>query len=161
MAVHPARPLIRPFRAGDVAALAAIAAASGSPWTKAHFEAELEAELAVGLVLEAEGLAAYAMTRVLGEEVELLEIAVAPARRRQGLGRRLLDAVMRLGPRVFLEVRVSNVAARAMYEAAGFTEIGHRRSYYPDGEDALCLAATRPPGGWGASPEGRGPPPSG
>ena len=41
--------------------------------------------------------------------------------------------------RLILEVSAGNDAARALYRGAGFTEIGRRRAYYPDGSDALVL----------------------
>jgi len=66
---------------------------------------------------------------------------------RRGIGRELLRFVMKLAhgyeaTRIFLEVRPSNVAARALYASAGFAEIGVRRDYYPAGErreDAVVL----------------------
>jgi len=68
---------------------------------------------------------------------------VAPTSRRQGLGRRLLHALL-AGARetnshsVFLEVRESNGAARSLYEKAGFAQTGRRKAYYKDpAEDAL------------------------
>lgn len=74
-------------------------------------------------------------------EAELLRIAVHPDVRRNGLGRQLLRActealraerytVLRL------EVRESNIAARALYESEGWRFIGLRKAYYKDGEDA-------------------------
>jgi len=74
-------------------------------------------------------------------EAELLRIAVRPEGRGQGHGRRLLiessDALQALGiSELHLEVRVSNAAARRLYEAEGWQFRGTRKAYYRDGEDA-------------------------
>lgn len=91
-------------------------------------------------VVEQQGtVSAFAAYRMLGDgEAELLNMAVAYGSRRQGLGRALLGATLR--GRVFLEVRVSNVAAQGLYRAAGFFVTGLRMKYYssPD-EDALVM----------------------
>jgi ribosomal-protein-alanine N-acetyltransferase len=84
------------------------------------------------------------LARVAADEVEVLTVAVVPEARRQGIGARLLDAVMTVavarGARAaFLEVSVGNTAARALYEQAGFTPVGRRPRYYADGTDALVL----------------------
>jgi ribosomal protein S18 acetylase RimI-like enzyme len=77
-------------------------------------------------------------------EAELLRIAVDPAHRGQGLGRRLLEACQEaLAAQgmvmLFLEVRASNGAAMALYRACGWTRCGLRPGYYPDGEDAVLF----------------------
>ena len=88
---------------------------------------------------------AYARWSVLpaAGEAELLRLAVAPAERRQGLARQLLEdseaflAQAGVGS-LFLEVRDSNLPARALYEAMGWRFQRLRKAYYPDGEDALA-----------------------
>lgn len=97
------------------------------------------AETAVGLVL----------ARTVADECEILWLVVVPARRRQGIGHRLLRAALRhaagLGARTaYLEVSEANHAAVALYDSEGFRPCGRRPSYYregPDGEthDALIL----------------------
>ncbi len=86
----------------------------------------------------------FILARVAADEAEVLTIAVAPEARRQGLGGRLLAAAMagavaRGAASMFLEVADRNAPARALYEAAGFTGVGLRKRYYPDGADALVL----------------------
>ena len=83
--------------------------------------------------------AGFTLVRAAPGEEELLLIAVRPESRGKGLGRSLLDSVLadareRGAERVFLEMRHNNPAA-ALYSAAGFAPIGHRRDYYrlPDG----------------------------
>ena len=93
------------------------------------------------------GEAAYArwsQVPVVGE-AELLRIAVDPAARRRGLGRRLLGLCERElhqnGIRsLHLEVRLSNIAAQALYEAVGWRRTGQRQHYYRDGEDAVLYS---------------------
>lgn len=96
-----------------------------------------------GEVLWLIGDQAFALWRLVpaAGEAELLRIAVSPEARRQGLAARLMAACAEQlraegCPRLHLEVRVSNVAARALYEAAGWKACGLRRRYYRDGEDA-------------------------
>lgn len=89
---------------------------------------------------EGEGFARWSLIPSAGE-AELLRIAIAPALRRRGLGRALLRApeeeLRQAGIRTLrLEVRVSNHAARALYEAEGWRMEGLRLRYYRDGEDA-------------------------
>lgn len=95
--------------------------------------------------------------RVVLDEAELCEIAVAPAARRRGIARALLarlfaDAAERGARTLFLEVRRHNAPARALYEGAGFAVIGRRRRYYADGQDAILYARDLP-----ATPTGERP----
>lgn len=91
--------------------------------------------------------AGFILLRQAGEEAEVLTLAVRPAFARRGVGRALLSAALsalsRAGVhRLVLEVAEANEAARALYGAFGFAEIGRRRSYYGPGQDALVLART-------------------
>jgi ribosomal-protein-alanine N-acetyltransferase len=99
---------------------------------------------AFGLLHSAGGMI---LARVAADEAEILTLAVAPEQRRGGVGSALLSAAMdraaeRGAVRMFLEVAVTNDAARALYSAHGFTEAGLRRQYYTDGTDALILRST-------------------
>ena len=82
------------------------------------------------------------------DEGELANLAVAPEHRRRGIGQALLDAVTtdalgRGTSQLYLEVRESNSAARQLYGAAGFEEVGRRKRYYRHPvEDALILRRT-------------------
>ena len=93
--------------------------------------------------LWASGTCGFARWRVIPQihEGELLRLGVAAACRRAGLGRSLLRqstaALGRMGIHVlFLEVRVSNHPARALYESEGWVYQGLREAYHRDGEDA-------------------------
>lgn len=128
------------------AALAAIHAASYPPdecWHAEFFASQL---LLPGhfALLSPEG-AGMIMARVSADEAEVLTLAVMPERRRTGTGSALLRAAIarcaRLGAsQLYLEVSANNTAARALYSAVGFTGIGLRKRYYPDGSDALVLS---------------------
>lgn len=86
----------------------------------------------------------FALWRSMGDEAEILSIAVAPDRRRGGMGRALLDEILisaaSEGMRsLYLEVDAGNTAARALYDHAGFQRVGLRKKYYRNGADALVL----------------------
>jgi ribosomal protein S18 acetylase RimI-like enzyme len=126
----PGKPLPAWLRALD-------AAVFGEAWTDpAPQEAVWMAEDAA--------FARWSVLRLAGE-AELLRVAVDPARRGEGLARALLAAaeaeLRSLGIQdLHLEVRVSNAAARALYEACGWRASGLRKGYYRDGEDAALYA---------------------
>jgi ribosomal-protein-alanine N-acetyltransferase len=90
-------------------------------------------------------LVGYVIAWHVMDEGELANLAVAPGARRQGIGRALLgavtrDAVERGTGELYLEVRESNHAARTLYEANGWGQVGRRKGYYRSPvEDALIL----------------------
>ncbi|HSH46325.1 MAG TPA: ribosomal protein S18-alanine N-acetyltransferase, partial [Longimicrobiales bacterium] len=97
-------------------------------------------------VAELEGeVVGYAAVWIVLDQAELGDIAVAADRRGQGIGalllRTMMDVCREQGVRdLFLEVRVSNVGARRLYERHGFRMIGRRARYYSKPkEDALVL----------------------
>lgn len=118
-----------------------------APWTMELFVAELERpEKSIYLLAELDGLVlAYSGAQVIGNEVHLTNMAVAPEERRKGIGSALLVATARrgmdLGARwLTLEVREGNADARSFYRGFAFEEIGLRRGYYTDtGEDAVIM----------------------
>jgi len=130
----------------DVLEIATLAAASlPQPWPAGLFERELQLDEA-RLSVAGEGSLGngYLSARRIADEVHILSIAVDPAQRRRGVARALLDAVLReetaRGARsALLEVRVSNLAARAFYASTGFVAVGRRPRYYANGEDALLM----------------------
>lgn len=148
---------VRPAVEGDLPDLAALEAAAfpdpASPaWSPALLAGELAQATAMMLVAVAGepstagagGVLGYAGFRRVGHESELLRVAVAPAERGRGIGRRLIEAglarLRREGVTTcFLEVRPTNAPALALYERLGFARIGRRRRYFPDGSDALVL----------------------
>ncbi|WP_457571095.1 ribosomal protein S18-alanine N-acetyltransferase [Desulfovulcanus sp.] len=118
-----------------------------TPWTEDQFRLCLVQEHFYVFGLKSGGrLVGYISFFLVGKEMEILNLAVHPERRRQGLGTKLLYTALiffrrKKGKKVFLEVRPSNVAALNLYKRAGFVQVGLRRNYYPDNmEDALVMA---------------------
>lgn len=138
--------MIRPAEARDAARLSALhAAAIDPPWSAESLRALVEDRAVAGLIDEA----GFILARVAADEAEILTLAVAPEARRKGVARALLTAVVetlgaRGAKRLYLEVAADNAAARALYESAGFSEVGRRSGYYPHGADALVLARAIP-----------------
>ncbi|MGH7721118.1 MAG: ribosomal protein S18-alanine N-acetyltransferase [Gemmatimonadaceae bacterium] len=92
----------------------------------------------------------YVAAWFIVDEGEIATLAVAPEVRRRGLGASLLDSIVdaarvRRVSALYLEVRESNAAARALYASRGFLEVGRRRNYYRSPvEDARVLRLTLP-----------------
>ncbi len=144
------------MREGDLAYVTALEAQiHGAPWTIGNFRDSL----AVGYsacVGECEGrILVYGVLMLAPGEAQILNLSVVPDSRRQGLGRALLrrfteDAVRLGAEQLFLEVRVSNAAAIALYESEGFAPVGRRERYYPTSgpeqlrEDALVMRRALP-----------------
>lgn len=117
-------------------------------WTRSGYQHEL-ADARYRYYVAAEGpageLLGWAGIRILDAEAEILTVGVVPAARRAGVARRMLDVLLaeafrRAATEVFLEVRVDNAAARALYLREGFEEVGIRRGYYDAGRvDAVTM----------------------
>jgi ribosomal-protein-alanine N-acetyltransferase len=116
----------------------------GTPWSLAMFVLELSKPSGICLAIESrDGLVGYLVCSRYAEVWHLMNVAVAPERRREGIASNLLGHLFGEvgdGARITLEVRTSNGAAIAMYERFGFRSAGHRRRYYHDnGEDAVIM----------------------
>ena len=100
---------------------------------------------AVAYVCERQGrIVGFLAWRDLGDEAEILDLAVARQFRRQGNARFLLENFLRLvrerGIReIFLEVRESNAPAIALYRSFGFAATGRRPNYYRNPDEAALL----------------------
>lgn len=140
----------RPMRASDVPYVAALEVLiHAAPWTAGNFCEALSAGYGAQVGERQGRIVAFGVLMLAPGEAQLLNLSVVPDARREGLGRelllRFLGDAMRLGAdQVFLEVRVSNEPAIALYEREGFVRIARRVAYYPpdaDGvrEDALVM----------------------
>lgn len=130
-----------PEAAGILAALHEAAFADGSNgeiWSERSLRELLAMPGALALVaLRGDQPAGFILLRQAADEAEIITLAVQPQQRRQGVARRLLsvglDKMTGRGARhCFLEVADGNVAARSLYAAAGFAEVGRRPGYYRD-----------------------------
>jgi ribosomal-protein-alanine N-acetyltransferase len=141
--------LLRPAAESDLIEIVRIERSCfADPWSEESFRRLLAAQPAIFLVAvfpPESAVAAYAIAFAVGEDGELLNVAVEPERRGKGLAGQMVDALLiELAARgvrtAFLEVRESNQAARALYGSRGFTEIGRRTAYYRRPvEDALVM----------------------
>lgn len=151
-AVAPA--LVTAMAGDDLEAVAAIErSVQAFPWTQGNFTDALKSGYDAWVVRDAAGVAGFYIAMLAPDVSHLLVLAVRPDVQGRGLGRHLvahcaeraqaagLDALV-------LEVRPSNVRARAFYREQGFDQIGVRRAYYPAGrgerEDALVLRKALP-----------------
>lgn len=123
------------------------------PWSRESFLMELKSSLSTYVVAvevsdgaEVDALVGYGGFYMVMDQVEITNIAVIGKVRGQGIGKSILEALIKLavvggGKVVNLDVRASNEAAKALYYSYGFKQVGMRRGYYqkPD-EDALLLS---------------------
>jgi [ribosomal protein S18]-alanine N-acetyltransferase len=117
------------------------------PWTRGNFKDSLR-EGYHCWVMEAGGeIIGYSVVMIAAGEAHLLNLSIAEQWQRRGRGREMLQFLLRLArnfeaEKIFLEVRPTNIAGRALYAAAGFREIAIRRGYYPGKggrEDAIVM----------------------
>ncbi|PTU75226.1 ribosomal protein S18-alanine N-acetyltransferase [Pseudomonas mangrovi] len=141
----------RPMILADLDAVLAIEnAAYSHPWSRGIFTDGLKS-YDCWLMFEDGVQVGHGVIQLILDEAHLLNITVTPTAQGRGLGRALLEHLMRRASELkagecFLEVRQSNQAAFRLYDAYGFNEIGRRRDYYPapggGREDALVMACT-------------------
>ena len=116
------------------------------PWPRESFRYELQNPQAQNLVARiGTAIVGYVCVWLVTGELKINNVAVRRDCRGRGVGVRLLDAVIeparsRGFVEATLEVRPSNLEARALYERFGFREVGRRKRYYPEsGEDAILM----------------------
>ena len=142
---------LRPMREADLDAVMDIELqAYPYPWTRGIFRDCLRSNYAMWVQESAAGaVLGYGVLSIAADEAHLLNLCSAPGQQGQGLGQRMLQALLKIAgghgaQRVFLEVRPSNRRAVALYERSGFNEIGRRPRYYPainnGREDAIVMA---------------------
>ena len=148
------RLLIEPATLADLDAIVSIEQACFSaPWTRKMLEAELVGnQFSSFLVARQEGehpvatcIVGYLCFWVVFEELRIMNVAVTPSARRQGIARHLVIRALDLGrekaaTKGLLEVRASNVSARRLYGQVGFREVSIRARYYTHPiEDAILM----------------------
>ncbi len=149
VAVIQPRPVIRPMREDDLVGVVAVERASyGYPWSRRIFDDCMQVGYCC-LVAEADGvILGHGIMLSRAGEAHILNLCVEPSYRRRGVAAYMLDELLEIavqsGARTaFLEVRPSNPGAIALYEQAGFHEVGRRPDYYPapfGREDAVVMA---------------------
>jgi [ribosomal protein S18]-alanine N-acetyltransferase len=139
---------VRPATHADLEAILDIEnGAFSDPWSARSFRGLIDvASVRFDVLVAADGtVAGYGVLLLAPPDADIANIAIAARHRRSGAGgallMALLDAGRSVGVRtVHLEVRESNVAARALYDRFGFRPVGRRRGYYQQPrEDALIL----------------------
>ena len=141
--------------AADVDAVHEIEVASfHTPWSKESFRHDVEEnQCARYMVVREDGKAiAYAGVWFILDEGHITNIAVHPDRRGMGYGEMVTRAMIQLAADsgmnwMTLEVRRSNAAAQALYHKLGFIDVGYRKRYYENSEDALIMALEHLPEG--------------
>lgn len=141
--------MIRDFRWTDIPDACAIEAQAfpQDTWSAESFWGELARAVAGGRYFAAgqsHQLLGYAGVAFNGDDAHLQTLAVSDHARGQGVGAKLLAAVLaevedRNADRCLLEVRADNEAALRLYKSAGFRQLGARPGYYPGGGEALVL----------------------
>ena len=118
-----------------------------NPWSEKQFIGASKGQyFNAETVVEGE-FAGYFIAMQVLDEITLMDIAVTPARRGQGIGRDLLVHLIdcsraRQGQTIWLEVRASNQPALALYQTMGFEQLSVRKNYYPTvtgKEDAIIM----------------------
>ncbi len=115
------------------------------PWTRRMLADSFLSDRFVGVVLEeGDAVCGYGGMSVVFDEAEIELIAVRELYRRCGRGKRIMQDLEEVArsrgvKRIFLEVRVSNAGALALYLKCGYTGLYCRTRYYPDGEDAVVM----------------------
>ena len=130
---------------GQVAELEKVCFGSEA-WSLNSVTTELDNPLSLWLVaLDGEKVAGYVGSQTVCNETDMMNVAVSPEYRRQGIAEALVtDLVEKLRKReshsLTLEVRASNDPAIGLYEKLGFAQVGRRKNYYRNPrEDALIL----------------------
>ena len=140
---------LRPMQPADLAQVLQIEQASYRyPWSRKIFEDCLANAYYCWVLEQDTEIQAYTIWSLALDEAHVLNLCVSVVKRRQGLGRDLLQKLCayayKKGARsLFLELRPSNQAAFRVYQNAGFCEVGLRKAYYPASngrEDALIMA---------------------
>lgn len=144
---------MRPMRWWDIAEVAAVESqVFPESWTTEQFWAELAQPTRCYIVAEDDRILGYGGVYLLPPDSDVQTIAVAPNAHGRGIGRDILNELMRIAyergcTNMMLEVRSDNEPAIHLYRSCGFEPISHRRDYYAPGVDAIVMRR-RPLGGF-------------
>lgn len=128
---------LRPMQMDDLDAVMQIEPTIYShPWTRGNFSDSLNSGYSAWVLEENKEMIGYALMMMVMDEAHLLNLSIAKAQQKRGLGRYLLEHMLKIAKNhkaanMFLEVRPSNISAIALYENMGFCEMAVRRGYYP------------------------------
>lgn len=148
MSVVNSKYQFRPMTEDDLDAIMAIEPHIYShPWSRGNFSDSLISGYPAWVLLCDAKIIGYALMMLVLDEAHLLNLSIAKAYQKQGLGRLLLEHMINIAKKhhaanMFLEVRPSNISAIALYENIGFNEMAIRRGYYPahnGREDAVLM----------------------
>lgn len=141
---------VRRMEDSDISKVAELERSSFSqPWSEKLLSEGLNSPLDTYFVcIRGDEIAGYCVLRVLADEGELQRIAVFSAYRREGIGRRLMEAVMtaakeRGAGSIALEVRESNTGAIHLYQEFGFCQEAVRKKYYQNPEEDAVIMWNR------------------
>ena len=116
------------------------------PWSLKAFEEEINKDISnLWALISNQKLLAYICFWMFDREIHILNIAVHPQKRNQGLGKHLLENIVKARTtgsieKIWLEVRPTNIPALFIYKKFGFIETGRRKAYYNDSrEDAIIM----------------------
>jgi len=120
------------------------------PWSLGNFRDSLNAGYSCWIYEYGESLIGYGLVMLAAGEAHLLNVGVAKEWQRQGMGRKLMQHLIKVAREyqaefMFLEVRPSNIPAIRLYEDIGFNEMAIRKNYYPahnGREDAILMGMT-------------------
>jgi len=139
---------LRPMQMDDLDAIMQIEPTIYShPWTRGNFSDSLNSGYSAWVLEENGEIIGYSLMMLVMDEAHLLNLSIAKTQQKRGLGRYLLEHMLKIAKNhkaanMFLEVRPSNISAIALYENMGFCEMAVRRGYYPAAhgrEDAVLM----------------------
>lgn len=138
--------MIRAAQDADRRGIASLVGRHGAGWSQLSVFATLDAPNArTWVAVEGLDVLGAVLASVAADQGEVLDLVVAPAHRRRGHARALLEALIGQWRsegvrRATLEVRADNAAAQALYAGLGWRPAGRRARYYADGADAVLFA---------------------
>ncbi len=128
--------LIRPMQAADLSAVLLIEQEQNFPWALGMLQDCLAAHYECWVLVVKQEIIGFIILACAMQQADILNVAIKAKYHRQGYGQLLLQHVIELAQQqqvkqLFLEVRVSNLAAIRLYEKLHFIQVGNRARYYP------------------------------